>query len=285
MNYNVPLTISSWSLGDRCGFVERCDAAAAAGFAGIGLRAETYVDARNEGYSDRELLQILEERELRVTEVEYIVQWAEKKRSYEQMFKEETCFHMCRLFGVHHVNCGLMERYSVEETAERLKALCHRGDGIRIGIEPMPYSGIPDVVRGWEILKKADHPNAGLLLDSWHWMRADTVRAAECLKEIPPERILSVQFNDVQNKPYAAAVLRDESMHDRLAPGEGYGDTEGFLRLLHDHGIRPLVMAVEVISDEILARGVKQTAEYLYRCAAPMVEKIWNEPIGEGMSE
>ena len=49
MSKNAPLTISSWTLGDQCTFEERVAAAKAAGFAGIGLRAETYVDALNEG--------------------------------------------------------------------------------------------------------------------------------------------------------------------------------------------------------------------------------------------
>lgn len=55
---------------------------------------------------------------MQVTEVEYIVQWAEDNRSYEQKYKEQMCFHMCELFGVSHINCGLMETYSVEHTAQ-----------------------------------------------------------------------------------------------------------------------------------------------------------------------
>ena len=41
MSKNHPLTISSWTLGDQCKFEERVAAAKAAGFEGIGLRAET----------------------------------------------------------------------------------------------------------------------------------------------------------------------------------------------------------------------------------------------------
>ena len=49
MSQNDPNTINSWTLGDQCAFEERIAAANAAGFEGIGLRAETYVDALNEG--------------------------------------------------------------------------------------------------------------------------------------------------------------------------------------------------------------------------------------------
>ena len=43
MSQKYPITVSSWTLGDQCTFEERVSAAKAAGFEGIGLRAETYV--------------------------------------------------------------------------------------------------------------------------------------------------------------------------------------------------------------------------------------------------
>ena len=126
MSKKYPITVSSWTLGDQCTFEERVKAAKEAGFEGIGLRAETYVDALNEGLFDADILAILEKYDMKVTEVEYIVQWAEDHRSYEQKYKEQMCFHMCELFGVNHINCGLMENYSVAHTAQKLKELCRR---------------------------------------------------------------------------------------------------------------------------------------------------------------
>ena len=49
MSKEFPITISSWTLGDQCKFEDRVKAAKEAGYEGIGLRAETYVDALNEG--------------------------------------------------------------------------------------------------------------------------------------------------------------------------------------------------------------------------------------------
>ena len=85
MSKKYPITVSSWTLGDQCSFEERVKAAKEAGFEGIGLRAETYVDALNEGLFDADILAILEKYDMKVTEVEYIVQWAEDHRSYEQI--------------------------------------------------------------------------------------------------------------------------------------------------------------------------------------------------------
>ena len=69
-----------------------------------------------------------------------IVQWAEEHRSYEQKYKEQICFHMCQLFGVRHINCGLMENYPVEQTAQKLKELCQRAGEYMIGVEPVSYT-------------------------------------------------------------------------------------------------------------------------------------------------
>ena len=71
MSKKNPITVSSWTLGDQCKFEDRVIAAKEAGYEGIGLRAETYVDALNEGLHDEDILAILDKHDMKVTEVEY----------------------------------------------------------------------------------------------------------------------------------------------------------------------------------------------------------------------
>ena len=279
MSKEFPITISSWSLGDQCTFEERVRAAKEAGFEGIGLRAETYVDALAEGLHDEDILAILKKYDMKVTEVEYIVQWAENHRSYEQKYKEQICFHMCELFGVQHINCGLMENYSVEHTAQKLKELCQRAGKWVIGVEPMPYSGLPDVKKAWDVVKLSGCDNAKLILDTWHWVRANQSYDPSILADVPADKVVSIQINDVLARPYAAAILRDESMHDRVAPGTGYGDTAGFVKMIKDKGIKPAVIGVEVISDDILAKGVAETAVHDYDHTKTVLESVWPEAL------
>ena len=115
---------------------------------------------------------------MKVTEVEYIVQWAGEHRSYEQKYKEQ-------------INCGLMENYSVEHTAQRLRELCYRAGKYTIGVEPMPYSGLPDVKKAWAVVQAAGCDNAKLLLDSWHCVRADQPLDLSVLEGLPAEKIVS----------------------------------------------------------------------------------------------
>ena len=277
MSKNHPITISSWTLGDQCKFEDRVKAAKEAGYEGIGLRAETYVDALNEGLHDEDILAILKKYDMKVTEVEYIVQWAEEHRSYEQKYKEQMCFHMCELFEVEHINCGLMENYSVEYTAQKLKELCQRAGKYIIGVEPMPYSGLPDLEKAYAVVKESGCENAMLILDTWHWVRANQPIDLEVIKDIPADKIVSIQINDAYERPYAASILRDESMHDRLAPGTGAKDTAGFVKMIKEAGVSPKAVGVEVISDAILAKGLKEAAEYTYSNTKKVLEETWPE--------
>lgn len=275
MSKEFPITVSSWTLGDQCKFEERVKAAKEAGYDGIGLRAETYVDALNEGLHDEDILAILEKYDMKVTEVEYIVQWAEDARSYEQKYKEQMCFHMCELFEVEHINCGLMENYSVEYTAQKLKELCQRAGKYIIGVEPMPYSGLPDLEKAYAVVKECGCENAMLILDTWHWVRAD--QPYDILTKEMAKKVVSIQINDAYERPYAASILRDESMHDRLAPGTGAKDTAGFVKMIKEAGVSPKAVGVEVISDSILAKGLQEAAEYTYSNTEKVLKETWPE--------
>jgi len=265
-----PITISSFTLGEEVSFRERARIAATAGFDGIGLRAENYVDAKNAGVTDEEMLKILEEYKIKVTEVEYITQWGrEEDRTPEQREKEETIYHMARLFGVGHINCGLIEIVPEAEIVVALQRLCDRAGELVIGLEFMPYSGVYNLPMAWRIVKAADRENAKLILDTWHWARAN--QTAKDLVGVPFEKIVSVQICDVLELPYEK--LRDESLSDRLPPGHGYGDAVGFVRTLMEHGAEPTVMGVEVISKRIIGQGLERAAKINYDATKDLLTK------------
>ena len=256
MTKSHPITISSWTLGDQCTFEDRCKAASAAGYDGIGLRAETYVDALNEGLTDDDILAILDKYNIRCTEVEYIVQW-------------------CELFGVKHINTGLMEDYDIDYTAKKLQELAARAGDLIIALEPMPYSGLPNLDKTWKIMQKANCDNVYMLLDMWHWVRAN--QPYDLLTEEQAKRVISIQIDDAYTRPYADSILRDESMHDRLAPGAGDLDTAGFVKMIKDAGVDPKVIGVEVISDQYMAKGIDYVADYTYKQTVSVLKEAWPE--------
>ena len=249
-----PLVVSSYTLGTSVGFVDRVRAAAGAGFDGIGLRAENYWAA---GLEDAAMIDIANQHGVRILEVEYLTGWGTAAdRDEAQQDKERTVFHMARAFGVRHLNAGLLEKLPLAVVGEEFAALCERaGPDLTVALEFMPYSGVPDLATAWQVVQAV--PNAGLIIDGWHWARAG--QHAADLDNVPSERIVSVQLCDVRAEPMEP--LRAESLGHRLPPGQGWGNTVGMVRALAEHGVAPTVMTVEVISDELVARGVEVAAQ------------------------
>jgi sugar phosphate isomerase/epimerase len=245
------LTVSSWTLGETVDFETRVRIAAEAGYAGVGLRAENYLAARDAGLDDTTMLTILEQYGVAVREVEYLTGWG----TGADRDREEAIFHMARLFGAPHMNAGLLEKPPLDQITAGFAGLCDRAGELTVGLEFMPYSGVPDLATAWAVLRDAGRPNAGLLVDAWHWSRAGMTAAD--LSPVPAERIVGIQLCDVGEQPLEP--LRRESLHHRLPPGQGFGDVTGMLDALRDKGVHAPV-SVEVISDELQARGLDVAA-------------------------
>jgi sugar phosphate isomerase/epimerase len=142
--------------------------------------------------------------------------------------------------------------------APAFAGLCDRaGEDLTIALEFMPYSGVPDLATAWRILREANRPNSALIVDVWHWARAGMT--ASDLAAVPADRIVAVQLCDAREIPMDP--MRAESLGHRLPPGAGYGDAVGLVRALQNHGVRPAIVAVEVISDELVALGVDTAAQ------------------------
>jgi sugar phosphate isomerase/epimerase len=264
------LVVSSYTLGTQVPFRERIAAAAAAGFEGIGLRAENYWDAEATGLDGRAMAELAQEAGVPVLEVEYITGWgAGADRDADQQRKEQTVFSMARTFGVSQVNCGLIEKLPVETIVEAFAQLCDRaGDDLTIALEFMPYSGVPELATAGRVLREANRPNGSLIVDVWHWARAGMTPAD--LDLVPAEQIVSVQLCDVRRTPMEP--MRAESLGFRLPPGDGYGDAVGLVRALQARNVHPRLVAVEVISDELVAQGVTYAARVVATAAREVLD-------------
>jgi sugar phosphate isomerase/epimerase len=266
----LPLVVSSYTLGTEVSFRERVEAAAVAGFDGIGLRAENFWDAEAAGLDGRAMAEIARDAGVPVLEVEYITAWGTADdRDADQQRKEQTVFSMARTFQVGHLNTGLLEMLPVETIVESFADLCDRaGRELTIALEFMPYSGVPDLATAWRVLREANRPNSALIVDVWHWARAGMTAAD--LDLVPADRIVSVQLCDVLRTPMEP--MRTESLGHRLPPGHGHGDAAGLVRALQARDVRPEILAVEVISDELVARGVMHAAHTVATAARKVLD-------------
>ena len=117
----------------------------------------------------------------------------------------------------------------VDELVEHFGALCDRAAdiGALVHLEFIPMTAIADVATAWRIVRDADRPNGGILLDTWHFFRG--AADFDALEAIPGERILAVQVNDAL--PDVSGSLWEDTQQ-RLLPGDGCFDLPRVLRTL-----------------------------------------------------
>ena len=132
--------------------------------------------------------------------------------------------------------------------------------------------------KGWAVVKAADCENAKLILDTWHWVRANQPIELSVLEGIPADKIVSIQINDVWERPYATTILRDESMHDRLAPGTGIGTTVPFVKMIKGKRHQTQMPRRRRLSAmQTLKKGIEYAAKHTYENTKKVLEEAWPE--------
>jgi sugar phosphate isomerase/epimerase len=131
------------------------------------------------------------------------------------------------------------------------------GAGVQVCVEFLPWTGIPDLASAWSLVEPLDD-SAGILLDTWHWVRQPLGPAPEVLATIPGRRIGFVQVCDAGPTPGPDPML--EAMTARLLPGEGIVDFPAVMAQLHAIGATPFV-ATEIYNPALVERlGVRAAA-------------------------
>jgi len=120
-----------------------------------------------------------------------------------------------------------------------------RSFGVRVGYEALAWGRfVNDHRDAWEIVRRADHPNIGLILDSFHTLGRKI--EPDSIRSIPGDRIFFVQLADA---PAIDMDLLYWSRHFRNMPGEGDLDLAGFMDALYATGYAgPL--SLEIFNDQ-----------------------------------
>jgi 4-hydroxyphenylpyruvate dioxygenase len=114
-----------------------------------------------------------------------------------------------------------------ERMAAQLYELAERAArrNLRVGFEALAWGRAVNLYsQAWSIVKRANHPHLGLILDSFHTLslRDDPSGIAK----IPGERIFFMQLADA---PLLAMDVLQWARHYRNFPGQGQFDLENFL--------------------------------------------------------
>jgi sugar phosphate isomerase/epimerase len=267
------LVLCSGTLPPATPWGDRLAAASAAGFRGISVWGRDHAAARRDGLSDADLRVQLDDHGLAVAEIDPAWWWlpgaAEIGNSLAGVdtldvfrFGELELFAVADALGARSLNAVDVfgGDWTLDEAADALAGLCDRAadHGLLVHVEFLPWSRIPDLATAWEIVRRADRPNAGVAVDAWHWARTAPSCDLETLRTIPGAKLLAVQLDDAPAE--TEPDLMHATLHDRLLPGEGAIDLEKLVAALHQIGaVAPF--GVEVFSDELQALAPTEVAQ------------------------
>ena len=144
--------------------------------------------------------------------------------------------------SVHPDSLGGINRCAEDfaELGERAAA-----KNIRVGYEALAWGKhINDHRDAWEVVRRANHPNIGLILDSFHTLSRKI--DPDSIRSIPSDKIFFVQLADA---PLIDMDLLYWSRHFRNMPGEGDLDVVGFMRAVAATGYNDHI-SLEIFNDQ-----------------------------------
>jgi len=169
----------------------------------------------------------------------------------------------------------------IDRAAEDFRELGERAArrGLRVGYEALAWGRhISDHRDAWEIVRRADHPSVGLILDSFHTL-ARRIDVAS-IRAIPRDRIFIVQLADA---PQIEMDLLHWSRHYRNMPGQGDLPVVEFMRAVAATGYDG-VLSLEIFNDQFRGGSPKAIAVDGKRSLVSLMDRVRREEPGTRIS-
>lgn len=252
---------------------ERIRTAARAGFAGVGLVHHDLVPFLAGGGDLDTLRKLVEDEGLRYVELEFLTDWwlPEEHRAASDATMRLLLDAAERL-GAYELKVGPAldgSPYDVARYAERLHhvAAAFAEAGTVVSLEFMPFANISTLATALDLVRRADHPNLGLMLDLWHLVRSAT--PMEEVAEVPLRYVSAVELSDGPAKQegdgYEDTVLR------RAMCGEGAFPVAEFISTLRSMGWSG-PWGLEILSETYRRRRVEDAVRDAYATTASFLE-------------
>ena len=220
----------------RNSFIERCEAAAAAGFSGIGLHSDDLARTIAAGVDVPEMRAVLRNNGLALVEIEFLAGWAFSSGQRGGISPSLADIEaVADALGGRQVSAGefsgdipLDSEDALERAAKALRANADRlaEKGLLVALESFPWSALANTRIAIDLLRRADAPNAGLLIDVWHFYNGGGNNPDQ-LTELPNAGVTGVQLND---GPLVHENFLQHARAERQLPGEGELDV---VELIH----------------------------------------------------
>ncbi len=151
--------------------------------------------------------------------------------------------------------------------------------GLRVGYEALAWGRhINDHRDAWEIVRRADHPNIGLILDSFHTLSRKI--DINSIRSIPKDKIFIVQLADA---PLIDMDLLYWSRHFRNMPGEGDLPVTAFTTAIAATGYDGY-FSLEIFNDQFRGGSSRAIADDGYRSLIYLGDQVRRSPNASGLT-
>lgn len=253
---------------------EKLEAIAAAGFDGIEIFEQDFIT--HDG-SPREIGELVRSLGLEITLFQPVrdFEGLPDPLRVKAFDRAERKFDLMQELGTDLVlmcsSCHPESLGGIDRAAADFHALGERAAtrGLRVGYEALAWGKhVNDHRDAWEIVRRADHDNIGLILDSFHTMARKT--DPETIRRIPGDKIFFVQLADA---PLIEMDLLYWSRHFRNMPGEGDLDVTAFMQAVMAAGYAGPI-SLEVFNDQFRVGSAKTIAKDGYRSLIALMDDV-----------
>jgi sugar phosphate isomerase/epimerase len=247
-------------------FRERIEAAARAGFKGVGL---WHADIEHvlKSYSLAEMKRILDANGMKYIEIEFLADFfldaGERRTASDQ--RRKLLFDACEALGGRHIKVGdfFKTPCPMPRLIDEFGQLCREAAtrNITIAFELMPFSVIETLDGARRLVEGAAQKNGGVIFDLWHIVKLGI--PYDAVMRFPKQYFVGLEINDGYLKTPAGMDLVTETTAHRKLCGQGEFDIKGFIaRLPSSNYSGPI--GIEVLSQELRSWPLEKTAQTAY---------------------
>src|SRR5262249_28369844 len=219
-------------------FDDRCVAAAAGGFAGIGITHRLYTAEREAGRSDADLVAMARNHGVVVSEIESISMPGPAGRDAlaEEM---ERILHVADVFAADRFFIIASDNVPLDDHVETFAWVSDQcaEHGVSVGLEFMNIpgvSGVRDLKTAWTLVERAGRKNGGLCVDTYHYFNGPN--DWHDLAEVDGDHVMMIQLSD-GHLPRDNDDYVEDTLHNRLPPGQGDFDLPRFVQTMRELGV------------------------------------------------
>lgn len=287
MSANVDLLASYWTIAvgavphgaqewSSVEFKDRVEAAAKAGFKGMGL---WHADLEHtlETRSLKEMKSIFDDNGINHIELEFLLDfWRDDERKIEADKRQKLLLTAAEALGARSVKVGdfFAEQVPMPKLISSFAAVCKDAEnhGTKVGFELMPeqFSMIHSVESARALVEGAGAANGGIFFDLWHIVKQKI--SYDDVARFPLKYIIGVELNDGFLK--TMPDLGEETTQYRQLCGEGEFDVNGFVTRMQKAGFKG-PWGIEVLNKELRHRPI---AEVTQRAYSTTIAQFASEP-------